>query len=134
MNQTFTHSWPEAVPLPSIDYVAGVRDTTLHSPGTSATVTRRSRSRRVYYPLLATWVLSTSQYDDFFLFFSSTLGNGASLFKIELKFPSNADLTEWAVRFRGGFELSMNSGLWTVAGELDLVSRVAIAEAAGVLP
>lgn len=117
-------AWPTSIPLPSLDFSGAPRNSTLVSPEESATIVRRSRFQRSYSMLSVGWVLTEAQYQDLCDFFLGDLGNGTAQFKIELRYPKNSELTEWSVRFGGGYEASREEGYWTVRASLELVNPV----------
>jgi hypothetical protein len=72
------------------------------------------------------WVLGLVEHDDFATFFETTLSNGAAVFALDLKYPRNSTLEEWAVRFIGGYESDYLDGMWQVSAALDLVRRTIV--------
>lgn len=121
MTLTLDYEWPETLPLPFLDYSGVPRNQTLFSPDAAYHVARRSRFTRSYCVLSAVWHFSDDQMEAFKAFLV-VLGNGAAQFKIELRFPKNSALTEWAARFESSYEGEYNDGIWTVNAALELVS------------
>lgn len=119
-----TTSWPSTLPLPFIDYSGAPRHATLMTNAESPRYTRRSRFERSYNTIAISFIFNQSQYDAFEAFIEDDLANGAAQFIIELRFPLNSALTEWAVRFEEGWESNYNDGVWTVTAILELVNPV----------
>ena len=117
-------SWPAAIPLPLIDYSGGPRNGTIVSDVNSGAIERRSRFERSYAEIEATWRLTGTQYVTFKAFFSDTLGDGTAQFKLELRYPNNSVLTEWAVRFLGGYAAQYLNGMWEIKTTLDVINPV----------
>lgn len=121
---TLDHSWPAAIPLPLLDYSGRPRYATISSPVENGFIARRSRFSRPNLAIGVSWVLLPAEYDAFQVFFSETLGNGISLFIIEVRYPKNSELTEWTARFRGGYQATAMEGLWNITSELELINKV----------
>lgn len=121
---TVTKVWPPAIPLPMVDYSGEPRNSTIASPDKDTIVLRRSRFGRSYASLAVTWTLTAAQYTAFKSFYVNDLGCGASQFMVELRYPQNSALSEWAVRIANGFEASYQDGMWVVMGVLDIVNPV----------
>lgn len=119
--------WPD-LPLPKVDYTGIPRNTTLVSKRDSAYIARRSRFERTYALLSVSWCFTDDQLEAFETFFAEELDNGIAQFKIELRYPENSALKEWAVRFDEGYSTSNEEGRWLVSASLDLVGPVEIAE------
>ncbi len=117
-------SWPAALPLPLVDYSGASVNGTIASPVESVALSRRSRFHKTYGIVNFSWKLTQSQFKDFRGFFVGDLGNGAAQFKIELRYPKNSVLTEWAVRFSEKYDAVYDDGLWTVSASLDLVGPI----------
>lgn len=121
---TVTNEWPATLPLPSVDYNGAPYNSTLVSPIENAAIERRSRFTRSYCGVSVQWVFTDEEYQDFRAFVKGDLGNGAAVFKIELRFPKNTELTAWAVRFSAGFEADFDEGYWTVQATLETVNPI----------
>lgn len=115
--------WPD-LPLPKVDYTGAPRNSTLVSKKSEAYITRRSRFERSYSILSVSWCFTTEQLVVFEAFFAGELDNGIAQFKIELRFPENSALKEWAVRFDEGYTTTYEEGVWSVQATLDLISPV----------
>lgn len=126
--------WPaELIPLPYVDYSGGNRDATLFPSSDSAASLRRSRFSRTYYNLDISWRLRVIEYEAFLEFFKTTTNNGAALFSIDLLFPKNSGLTNWAARFAGdGFDARYIDNIWQVSSQFDLLYPTDIPEPAPV--
>jgi len=122
-------TWPD-LPLPKVNYNGVPRNTTLVSKRDAAYITRRSRFERTYSALSVSWCLTDDQMEAFETFFAEELDNGIAQFKIELRYPENTSLKEWAVRFDEGYTTSNEEGTWLVQASLDLIGPVQIPEAA----
>jgi hypothetical protein len=120
--------WPSALPLPFIDYNGATRNATITSPNGAQIIARRSRFTRSYVPLLVGWNFTQGEYDAFSDFFLNTLGNGAALFSISLRYPRNTSLEDWIVRFLEGYEANGGDGIWMVSAPIDLVNKLAVDE------
>jgi len=118
--------WPADLPLPKVDYTGLPRNTTLVSKRDSAYITRRSRFECTYAMLSVSWCLTNDQLEDFETFFTGELDNGIAQFKIELRYPENSALKEWAVRFDEGYSTTYEDGTWLVQASLDLVGPIQI--------
>lgn len=130
MTLTLNHSWPDTLPLPLLDFSASLRTGTLVDPADQAFISRRSRFNRFYRSMSAGWVLNIQEFDAFKTFFNDEIGNGAALFRIELRYPKNSELTQWAVRFgEDGYEAQQLDGNWSISANLDLVLLNELAEA-----
>lgn len=127
MNRAIDIAWPSTLPLPSIDYTGQPIYPLLISPiqGTIH-IERRSRFTTSYTDLSVTWMLSETEHDAFETFFSTTLGNGTAQFQIELKFPTQSALVQWAVRFLGEFTATHLDGFWQVQAAMRLVIPIVI--------
>lgn len=119
-----TTEWPSTLPLPFIDYSGAPRHATLMTNAESPAYVRRSRFERSYNTLSVSFIFNESQYEAFESFVTDTLANGASQFILELRYPLNSALTEWAVRFEEGWESNFNDGVWTITAILELVNPV----------
>jgi len=119
-----------SIPLPFVDYAGSPRNTTLVSPiDESANIIRRSRFQKSYVSVSVSWILTDAQYTAFKNYFETDLDVGTSQFKIELRFPQNSALQEWAVRFVGGFEATpIGGGNWEVQAEVDLIEITTLAD------
>lgn len=117
-------TWPAALPLPFLDYSGQAVNGTLVGTARNIVIERRSRFERSYREVGVEWRFDPEQYEAFKAFFYTTLGNGTAQFKIELRFPLNSDLTEWAARIAGGFDSVYDEGVWRVAASMDLVNPV----------
>jgi len=118
------NTWPAALPLPSINYSGNPRNGTIMSQDKGTLIARRSRFERSYSGLAVTWVLTSIQFASFKTFLHTNLNNGASQCKIELRFPYNTELTEWAMRIEDGYSATRADGIWTVTANLDLVNPI----------
>lgn len=116
--------WPTALPLPFIDYSGSVVNATIVSPMDNIVLERRSRFRRAYGSLSVSWRLTGSEFSAFRDFHDVDLGNGIAQFKIELRYPKESVLTEWAVRFTGGYTSNHDDGVWTVQASLDILNPI----------
>lgn len=124
-------TWPTLLPLPVIDYSGRPRNSTIFDLETGFIVSRRSRFQKSYYNLSVSWVLSEVEFAIFESFVLNNLGNGVAQFKMELRFPRNSLLTEWAVRFELGYEAEYGDGKWTVGADLELLSPISSIESIG---
>lgn len=124
MTLTINNEWPDTLPLPLIEYSGTPRHATINSPEDTPSIDRRSRFTRSYNTLEVSWCFTHEQFELFQSFVRYDLGNGTAQFKIELKFPKNSALTEWAVRFEGSYEAEEVDGLWKVNAALELVNPV----------
>jgi len=118
------NTWPTSLPLPKIEFSGNPRNATITSPTESAAISRRSRFDRSYSTLSVTWCFTGDQIQIFDAFFSDDLGNGTAQFKIELRFPETSSLTEWSVRFQGGYQREYDGGHYYVKSILELIERV----------
>lgn len=125
-----TISWPEStVPLPYIDASGAPRHSSIASDTTQSLIVRRLRfSGGRHTELKVEWVLSIAQFFAFKTLFDTTLSMGAALFKIELKYPKQSELTEWVARFVGGYDAEYLDGNWRVSAVLDLILPVDLPE------
>jgi len=121
-------AWPSALPLPLMDYSGLPLHVTLASKLSNPKIQRRRRFHASVVGASVQWVLSISEYEAFKAFFLDTLGNGASLFLIELRYPRATDLTEWMVRFTSSYAADYQDGNWVVEADLDIV-RLSLAGA-----
>lgn len=122
---TLDNEWPATLPLPAIDYSGIPRNQTIYSPDVAYFVERRSRFTRSYCLLSVTWKFDDDQFELFKTFVDS-LGNGTAQFKIELRFPKNTALTEWAVRLEPTYEGTYTDGRWDISAGLELISPIAL--------
>jgi hypothetical protein len=125
---TINVDWPITLPLPYVDYEGSPSNTTLVGDVKNGNIQRRSRYHRSYIHVSLIWVFSFSQFEEFKTYFQTTLERGVSQFKISLRYPQNSELTEWAVRFIGGYEAAYLDGAWSIKANVDLVNLVALAE------
>lgn len=117
--------WPSPdLPLPLIDYSVAPRYSTLVSPPALIAVIRRARFAMRYAVLQCQWVFNEEQYEIFREFYEDEIDKGAAQFAIELRYPKNTELTEWAVQFAGGFTARRTDGLWQIDGALQLINEV----------
>jgi hypothetical protein len=116
--------YPTALPLPSISYSGEPRNSTIISKDTAALLYRRSRNIRSYGSLSVQWVLTLAEWTALRAFISTTLHGGVDAFKIELRYPNNTSLTEWAVRFQNDVDGAHDEGMWKISAVLDLVNPV----------
>ena len=119
-----TNTWPVNIPLPAIDHSGAPRQAVLTSSGAESRVDRRSRFQKAYASLSVSWMLTTEQMAAFETFYITTLSNGTAQFKLELRYPLNSALTEWAVRFEGEYSAKHNEGWWTVETTLDIINPI----------
>lgn len=124
MTLTINNEWPDTLPLPLLDYSGTPRLATISSPEETPAIAQRSRFERSYNTLEVSWCFDDAQFETFQNFVLYDLGNGTAQFKLELKFPKNSALTEWAVRFEGSYEAEEVDGLWKVNAALELVNPV----------
>lgn len=89
-------------------------------------MSRRARFTSLYHDLPIKWMLTETQWASFKEFVETTLSNGASQFKIELRYPGNSSLTTWAVRILPGYQAEDLGGVWEVSAVLDLVREFAV--------
>lgn len=120
---TLDNEWPASLPLPLIDYSGVPKNQTLVTPEITHHIARRSRFTRSYCILSVGWTFNDDQLATFNDFLTS-LGNGTAQFKIELRFPKNTGLTEWAVRIEDGYQVTYDDGIWKVTSNLELVSLI----------
>lgn len=123
MNPTIT--WPATIPLPFVDYVGEPRNATLVSQQLrGGDEERRSRFTASFVQVNAVWVLNETELAAFRTFFTTTLCNGACAFAIELRYPKNSVLEEWAVRFLGDVAFDNDTNMWQVSAVLDLIRKL----------
>ncbi len=121
-------TWPD-LPLPKVDYSGAPRYSTIVSKRDAAYIARRSRFERSYATLYAQWCLTTEQLEAFETFYLEELDNGIAQFKIELRYPENSVLKEWAVQFdQNGYTVTHDEGHWLVQAALDIVGPVTVPE------
>lgn len=120
-------AWPSSIPLPFVEFAGQSRHSTIASPFSQGRIDRRSRYSMPYGSMVVRWVLDPAQWTAFRTFFETTLGNGISLFTIELRHPKHSELVEWVVRFVGSYQSRNLEGLWAVDAELDLIRRSELA-------
>lgn len=118
--------WPVTLPLPLVNYQGSPDTPTIVSPQKHIAILRRSRFVHTYRNLSVAWMLTDDQHEDLKTFFQDELGNGAAQFKIELRYPLNSELTEWACKFTGGFLSTRKDGLWDVQTSIQLISPTEI--------
>jgi hypothetical protein len=123
---TIDNEWPATLPLPYLDYSGNPYNQTIYSPDGAFFIARRSRFTKSYCILSVAWNFDDDEFEAFKLFVLNSLGNATSQFKIELRFPKNTELTEWAVRFESGYQANQNDGVWNVIAALELVNPVNI--------
>lgn len=116
--------WPASLPLPFIDYSGNPRNATITTPSENPSIVHRQRFTRSYSDLSVVWHFDDDQLAIFTNFVSETLGNGTAQFKMELKYPLNSALTEWAVRLGGGYESTYEDGVWKVMAGLELMNPI----------
>ena len=121
-NITVTETWPETLPLPFIEFEGIVKDTTLRSPLQEAHIQKRSPSETTYPALNVRWVLESAQWGVFREYFNDDLDMGVSAFSIDLRFPMRSELTNWMVRFDGGYTGKHTEEVWTVSAKLELMA------------
>jgi len=127
-------AWPATLPLPFVDCAGLPLHATLASRIENPKIQRRSRFTASVIGVSVQWVLRLDEYEAFKAFFLDNLGNGASLFLIELRYPQATGLTEWMVRFTSGYSSTYQDGNWMVDADLDLVGlSLAGADAAALL-
>lgn len=119
-------AWPSTtLPLPALEYDGEPVPLTLCSTSGTPKIARRNRFTASIVSVRVKWVFTQAQYDEFKSFFIVDLDCGVSLFRIELKYPYNAALTTWKVRFIGdGFTSSYDQGNWIVDASLDLLQSL----------
>jgi hypothetical protein len=125
-------SWPETLPLPLLDYAGRPRYAVLSSPKDNAFIARRSRFTKAHLAVSVSWMLVPGEYDAFRTFYTTTLGNGTAVFPLEIRYPQNSVLTEWTVRFRGGYTAMPLEGLWNLTAELELINPIDLGSLAGI--
>ena len=121
MTITLDLEWPATLPLPVINFAGQPRNATIFSPETSYLITRRSRFVTPYGQLAVNFVFNMLQYEIFKSFWRDDLGNGTAQFKMELRYPKNSGLNEWAVRFSTRYEATLTDNFWTVSVSLDVI-------------
>jgi hypothetical protein len=119
-------TWPATLPLPVVDFSGTPRNTTMVSPMENGNILRRSRYLKSYTSIDISLVLDPDEYAAFQTFFETTTDLGCALFKVELRYPQNTALTEWACRFLGGYEASYQEGLWSVTAAFDLINETVL--------
>jgi len=124
MTSSVTLSWPETLPLPTIDYSGEPRNTTIVSAWDDLIVTRRSRFAKTYAILSVVWKMTADQFSDFKDFVSDDLQNSARLFTMDLRYPKNSALSTWVVRLMDTIESAYEDGIWTVQGNLEVLFPV----------
>jgi len=124
MTSNVTLSWPETLPLPTIDYSGEPRNTTIVSAWDDLIVTRRSRFAKTYAILSVVWKMTADQFSDFKDFVSDDLQNSARLFTMDLRYPKNSALSTWVVRLMDTIESAYEDGIWTVQGNLEVLFPV----------
>lgn len=124
MTSNVTLSWPETLPLPTIDYPGEPRNTTIVSAWDDLIVTRRSRFAKTYAILSVVWKMTADQFSDFKDFVSDDLQNSARLFTMDLRYPKNSALSTWVVRLMDTIESAYEDGIWTVQGNLEVLFPV----------
>jgi len=124
MTLTINNEWPAELPLPLIDYSGTPRNGTIRSPDETPIAVYRQRFTRSYNTLNVGWCFTEEQFDRFQNFVLYDLGNGTAQFKLELKFPKNSALTEWAVRFEASYEAEHDDGVWKTTAALELVNPI----------
>ena len=124
MNLTIDNAWPSSLPLPTVQFSGEPRNATITSQDLAMALTARSRFSRSYNAIAVSWQFTTAQYDDFKNFLLNDLGNGTAMFSIELKFPKNSELTQWAVRLIEGHAAEYQDGIWKVSAALELVNPI----------
>ena len=123
MNPTI--DWPTSLPLPFVEYAGEPRNATLVSQQLrGGDEERRSRFTSSFVQVQAIWVFNETQLTAFRTFFTTTLYNGAHAFKIELRYPKNSALDEWAVRFLGDVTFDNDTNMWQVSAALDLIRKL----------
>lgn len=75
------------------------------------------------------WVLSIGEYIDFKDFYLSELNLGTSLFKLDLRYPLNSELTTWVARFTTSYRADYLDGMWEVSALLDLETTIFLSDA-----
>lgn len=132
MSETFqiTESWPSTIPLPYVDYSGSPRNATLVSSLESGNILRRKRFQKSYTGVAVVWILADTEYALFKTFFESTIDVGAALFKMDLRFPQNSALQEWAVRFVEGYDAAHIDGNWRISANLDLINLTTLPDGA----
>lgn len=130
MNIVVANTWPATLPLPSVDYSFEPLNTTIQSSTENAKIAARERFKCDYGTIALRWHLSPSQLEVFESFFLEELGNGTACFSIELRHPLNSGLTNWCLRFTGGYDILEFEGLRIVSGELEMVRKMALPEKA----
>jgi len=118
------NTWPTSLPLPKVEFSGRPRNATLTSPTENAAIVRRSRFTRSYTTLSVAWCFSAVQMQTFVDFFQDDLGNGTGQFKIELRYPETSILSEWTVRFEGGYQREYDEGIFHVKAGLELIETV----------
>jgi len=125
--------WPSDLPLPLVDYQGRSEVATIGSDIAFAKILRRSRFTTTYATVSVEWCLQPDEIDDFRDFYRTILDNGASQFRIDLRYPFNTELTEWKVRFLGGYELQPDDGIWKARASLELIRKVELTAKAALL-
>ena len=122
--------WPATLPLPFFEFSGTEVNASISSPLESPRIHRRSRFTVNSSTHSVRWVLTEDQLEEFQDFFLTTLGNGVSCFSIDLRFPRISELTNWLVRFEGGYAITKSDGLPVVEAALRAIRVMEVPDAA----
>lgn len=122
---SITADWTNSgLPLPRLGYAGEVNASVDVTPGLLGRTFARERGKREYPVINVVWELSASEMETFESFWNGELDNGAAVFILNLRYPKNTALTQWAVQFISGYQFQMAApGRYSVGSSIQLVTK-----------
>lgn len=120
-----TKDWDNSgLPTPFIEYGGDLLSVVDISRSLEGKVSAAERDLNEYPVLNVGWRLSGSQLETFETFWEGTLNNGSATFILDLRYPKNSAVTQWAVQFVSEYQFRMQApGRYSVEATIQLITK-----------